>query len=969
MSPELHKRAGEIFELALDVAPQNVVVYLDEACQGDPALRAHVESMLRAERQIPGDFLAKPAMHAAAQAIAAQSSNEVATGTIFGNYRAGKQIGAGGMGTVYEALDLRLNRPVALKILPQLFGGDHDRVRRFEQEARAASLLNHPNIVSIYDANFDTSTGLHYIAIEFVQGETLRELARRAAGGALECKELVDIATQIASALSAAHQALIVHRDIKPENIMVRPDGIAKVLDFGLAKLLDEANPGGPPVSQTRYGAIAGTIHYLSPEQVMGRPLGPRSDLFSLGVVLYELATGVRPFQGPTDGAIFESILHTSPEPPAKIKPGIPDGLDRVILRLLEKDVELRFQTAGDLRSALKLLDRDSRTSHAPTESVSSPPALASTARRSWILPAAASALATAASLLLLWRMIPVAPDSHSRQPLAFERLTSDANEEIFPNLSADGSQFAYASAKSGNWDIYLQRTGGQTPINLTKDFPEKDSEPAISPDGQRIAFRSERDGGGIFVMEVTGENPRRVAGHGFYPAWSPDGKRLVACEADFSNPSRMRSVKGQLFVIDAEKGTERVLAKPDFGAQPSWSPDGRRIAYWGLPGASGQRDIFTVASDGRAAPVAVTADAPIDWNPVWSPDGRQLYFLSDRGGTMNIWRINVDPSSGAAQGEPQPVTAPALYVKHFSLAANGSSFVFVRAEQRVAAYASALNPATHDFAAPPLPLGDAATSIAGFSLSPDETKLVFDNLGDPQEDLWIMNADGSGRRRLTHDLFKDRDPSWSPDGKEIVFYSDRESKGYDIWAIRADGSGLRRLTRFDPPKAAMGPAFSHDGKRVLAFPLHGLPLSLDANARSATAAANLPGLEQMIDGYLVATNPPRDAGESDSWLGQSGFGDGNAIFRYRMRTGQVEQTGASGRIPVWLPGQKQFLFLRQDKILLFDLASRKERILHSATPNEIWNLRVSRDGLRVIFSVTLREGDIWLGRFAKPPA
>lgn len=168
MSPELHKRSGEIFELALDVAPENVEVFLDEACEGDAALRAHVESMLRAERQIPGDFLAKPAMHAAAQAIAAQSTHEVATGTIFGNYRAGKQIGAGGMGTVYEALDLRLNRPVALKILPQLFGGDHDRVRRFEQEARAASLLNHPNIVSIYDANFDTSTRVRDIEVKIM---------------------------------------------------------------------------------------------------------------------------------------------------------------------------------------------------------------------------------------------------------------------------------------------------------------------------------------------------------------------------------------------------------------------------------------------------------------------------------------------------------------------------------------------------------------------------------------------------------------------------------------------------------------------------------------------------------------------------------------------------------------------------------------------------------------------------------
>jgi eukaryotic-like serine/threonine-protein kinase len=380
LTPEKYGRAGELFDEIVGLPPERQEDYLDVACGSDTDLRDYIAELLRAEREAPESFLAQPAIQEAVNLIAeSAASNPPVTGTQLGAYVIGKQIGAGGMGTVYEAQDVRLNRKVAIKILPPPFLGDPDRIQRFRQEAHAASLLNHPNIVSIYDA--ELAQGRCYIATEFVEGTTLRQLA---AEGPMDLIALIEIGIQICSALGAAHQAGIVHRDIKPENVMLRPDGIIKVLDFGLAKLLDplSGEKGGPveishatKTMQTRPGSIAGTLQYLSPEQIMGKLATPRSDIFSLGVMLYELAAGVRPFAGPTEGVVFSNILNQTPPYPSSLRPSIPRELDEVIMRALEKDPELRFQTASDLRSALKLLRRGSQsgTSSAPSVAARAP--------------------------------------------------------------------------------------------------------------------------------------------------------------------------------------------------------------------------------------------------------------------------------------------------------------------------------------------------------------------------------------------------------------------------------------------------------------------------------------------------------------------------------------------------------------------------------------------------------------------
>ena len=354
MNPEEYQRAGELFDQLRQQPESEQMEVLAAACAGKPELRAQVLRLLAAEREADDDeFLQNRALEDAARLIRIESPNLPAPGTVVGNYRLDSRVGAGGMGVVYEAEDLRLGRRVAVKVLPDslTFGEGQERIRRFEREARATSSLNHPHIVSIYDAAFDK--GCYYIAMELVEGHTLRNMIA-GDSGFTDAKTVLDLVRQTASALSAAHQAGIVHRDIKPENIMVRPDGFVKVLDFGLAKLREPSSDPDAKQSdfRTRPGHVAGTIQYLSPEQVAGKPVDSRTDLFSLGVVAYELVTGVRPFDGPSDGSVYDAILNRAPKSPASIRPGVSREMDRLILRAIEKDPNRRFQTASDFRNA-----------------------------------------------------------------------------------------------------------------------------------------------------------------------------------------------------------------------------------------------------------------------------------------------------------------------------------------------------------------------------------------------------------------------------------------------------------------------------------------------------------------------------------------------------------------------------------------------------------------------------------------
>ncbi len=946
MTSEDYRRAGLLFDQMRELPQEERAARLDSACAGNPELRAQVLRLLNADREAAGgSFLERRAIEDAAQLLVSAGPPLPAPGTVIGNYRLGLRIGAGGMGVVYEAHDLRLDRRVALKILPLPFGGgDAELVRRFQREARAASMLNHPNIVSIFDADFQQ--GHYYIATEFVEGKTLGLLA---AEGRLERKALVEIAIQLCSALGAAHKTGIVHRDVKPDNVMLRPDGIVKVLDFGLAKLMESAKRPDPDL-RTRTGIVAGTPQYMSPEQVLGHPVGPQSDIFSAGVLLYQLATGKRPFDGPTEGAVLTAIVGQAPPRPSELGVPIDHELEALIMRALEKDPELRFQTANDMRASLRLLQR---------ASLDSVPALAlrpkaAGSRRVWRV-ALLAALGGMALMGLVGWLLRTSP---SPLPIRFERMTFGDGEAVYPNLSPDGNQFIYASSARGKWDIYLQRAGGSAEIDLTADSAADDKEPSLSRDGSRIAFRSERGGGGLFVMEATGENPRRVAARGHLPAWSPDGKSIVYCDDTFLMPNDRGAPGSRLHIIDLATNTPRELKTGD-AVQPNWSPHGQRIAYWGI-GGDGNREIYTVAASG-GAPVQVTHDPAVDWNPVWAPSGRELYFISDRGGTMNLWRVRIDERTGRTGGKPEPVTTPAVYVRFLSWSADGARFLYSQAQNRISLSSVEFDKTRLETVGKPVPAG-GNYNIGNFSLSPDQTKIVHDTVGDIHEDLWIVNVDGTGRHKLTSDSFRNRLPRWSPKGDEILYISTRTGK-FQEWLIHPDGSGLRQLTA---TSGTVNTGVWIDGGRRIVASLFGSGLALLSPEAPVpiTEPAVLPGLEPLSGfSYAFVSQP-----ENGLLLGHIAGNGENPIVLYSLAEKKLTRLGVRGSRPAWIPGSnnRYFVFFRDNACFLYDRQQKREKRLFSTGHNEMYFLQLNAAGTRIYFTETIRNADLWMGEMPR---
>jgi len=521
----------------------------------------------------------------------------LSAGTRLGYFEIVSTLGAGGMGVVYRARDTRLRRDVALKILPEIFASDPERLHRFQREAQAIAALNHPNVVTIYSV--EELRGIHFLTMELIEGKTLVDLIP---AGGLRLEALLTFALPLADAMSAAHQRVIVHRDLKPANIMVGADGRVKVLDFGLARLRQEAQASPDPSvvtteQLTAQQRVLGTPAYMSPEQAEGKAVDARSDIFSLGVMLYEMATGTRPFQGDSAFAIISSILKDAPTPLTQLRPDLPPDLDRIVRRCLAKEPMRRYQTALDVRNELEDLQRQ-----IASDALVSVPAPAPQRRprpgprRAIGVVAGLSVLAAAVSVIV-WRpfdYLTSAPPVRA----TFDQLTSQPGGELFASLSPDGRWVVYTGEGAGNRDIYLQSVSGQTPINLTADSPADDEQPAFSPDGERIAFRSSRESGGIFVMGRTGEAVRRVTREGFNPVWSPDGTELAYTTVPTELRPQNAEQRGQLMVVAVNGGEPRRLH--DRASLPSWSPRGRRIAFSGrLSGAEGTSNIRLNATAG----------------------------------------------------------------------------------------------------------------------------------------------------------------------------------------------------------------------------------------------------------------------------------------------------------------------------------------------------------------------------------
>jgi eukaryotic-like serine/threonine-protein kinase len=675
MTPERWQQVKQVFQSALERPTAERAAFLAQACLSDPNLKNEVAALLSAYEEA-GSEQADGALETVVTGMAAQMFAEQrvapAVGQRIGHYELIRQIGAGGMGEVYLAHDSQLARKVALKLLPAHVIQDRQRLERFKQEARAASALNHPNILTIYEIGEEA--GQPFIATEFIEGETLRA---RLAQAHLPLGQALDIAVQAATGLNAAHEAGIVHRDIKPENLMLRRDGYVKILDFGLAKLIKPQADGQENSIQvkTDEGVVLGTPRYMSPEQARGEKLDGRTDIFSLGAVLYEMLARHAPFEGATLGEVIVAILEREPPPLSNYAEGLPAELDQVMRKALRKAREERYPTAkeflGDLKAIKRRLEFESEHGQLAQASEKRRIPVAAGARQgvrtaemeantttcaesvfTGIRQHQRTAVLIAGGIIILagaWYLVArflsgkevvLTPPRNA----SFAQLTDQPGPEYFPSLSPDGKSLVYASHAAGNWDIYFQRVGGKNTVNLTRDSAADDTQPVFSPDGESIAFRSEREGGGLFVMGATGESVKRLSDFGFNPAWSPDGKEIVcAGESVVINPSVRWSANNQVWAVSITTGEKRLVMTE--GTQPNWSPNGHRIALCGRLLTGGRRDIWTVPAAG-GEPVEVTKDPAMDWNPVWSPDGKYLYFASDRGGSMNLWRVPIEERS-----------------------------------------------------------------------------------------------------------------------------------------------------------------------------------------------------------------------------------------------------------------------------------------------------------------------------------
>jgi len=954
-------RVDALFDAALDRPAEEREAWLAGECAGDDELRRKVlrllalatgEGGLEPEGAMEGPVWAQVAedLHSTAD-----HASDLAEGRAIGPYRVVGLIGSGGMGRVYEAEDPRLGRRVALKVLhPER--DDAERRRRFEREARAIASLSHPSIVHVYA--IDEADGLIYIAMERVAGRTLGELIP---ADGMPLAQILDLAVPLADALAAAHASGVVHRDLKPANVMVDPEGRVKVLDFGLAKWVRGGDVLASAVSDvTREGRVVGTVSHMSPEQAEGREIDHRTDLFALGVTLFEMCTGRLPFPGSSAASVITAIIRDTPPPVTELNPRLPEELARLVKRLLAKDPERRCQSAADVRSELAEL-RDRLVSGELR-------ALSRRRARGPLWAAALVAVAAFATALFLSR--DGGRGSAAALQGSFDVLTTGVGPELGPSLSPDGRFVVYSARPAGNWDVFLLRVGGERPMSLTGDSESDDLQPVFSPDGEQVAFRSARSGGGLFLMGATGESVRRLADFGWNPSWSPDGREVAFATLPVFHSPFDRPAKSELWAVEVASGRTRRISPGD-AVQPSWSPGGHRIAYWGLPDGSSQRDIWTVPARG-GEPVAVTRDEAVDWNPVWSPDGAWLYFSSNRGGSMNLWRVAIDERSGAVTGEPERVTTPATYAHDLAFSRDGNRLVYVSTLVEQELLRIPFDPATGRNTGPAEPVIRDLRGASFPQVSPDGRWLVYTR-SQQQEDVVLSTLDGGEQRTLTDDPARDRFARWSPDGERVAFYSDRDG-GYEVWIVDRDGSGLRRVTHDPEQGSARFGIWSPDGKRLLFSRRQVTGLIVDPETGpDAPTIDELPPLDPDGGDFFVAMAWSPD-GRRIAGTVRAPDGRRAGIVLFDLETRRYERLLDYGVWPSWLPDGRRLLFHAAprsdassgdgyppgDHLFVVDRETREVAELVGEPGASLDEATVSFDGRWIVCVRTSVRADIW---------
>ncbi len=788
---------------------------------------------------------------------------------------------------------------------------------------------------------------------ELVDGETLRA---RIEAGPMPQRRAVGYALQIARGIAAAHARGIVHRDLKPENVMVTRDDQVKILDFGLAKSVGD-DAGEPEMTRggltTNVGTVLGTFGYMAPEQVRGLAVDHRADMFSFGAVLYEMLSGVRAFKGETAADTMTAILTKDPPDLDTTAVAISGGLERIVRRCLEKTPELRFQSANDLAFALETLSGVSSSSTLASPVVSSSPP-AQRRAMSW-LPWSIAALAVAAAGGS-WLLRPAA-SAPERPWSEFTRVSELAGEEKAPTLSPDGSTVAYAVRVNGSWDIHAQRVGGRNATPIASDPRRNEGGPAYSPDGSSLAFHEADDDGGIFVAGATGESERRVTSSGFDPAWSPDQTQIAFGTEEIIDPAS-RQGTSTLYVVAATGGAPRKIVDGD-AVQPSWSPSGRHIVYW--TNLQGQRDIAVTAVEGGSAQL-LTKDAALDWAPAWSPDGRYIYFSSDRGGAMNLWRIPVDPSTGKAQGAPEPVTTGVQAAASSPRFSNdGSRLVF---KSRVAA----VNPVAIPFdpvttrAGVPFVLDTRNSIRIPSDVSADGKLIAYFSIGDRQEDLFLSSPAGP-MRRVTDDGARDRAPVFTPDGRSLLFYSNRDGS-WAAWMVDLDGGNLRQVAK--PASGLIYPIISPTGETIVfgadSTQAGGYTIKLGAGPGSAPTAL----ATTLPDGRDLAVSSWSPDGLRLVGYLQSKFGRPSGVAVYDLSSKTTTAVSDDTCYGVrWLADSRRVMYFTKDgtELVVLDTVSRKRSVVDVRLPAPSIDdfFAISPDNKMIYYGAARAEADVWI--------
>jgi Tol biopolymer transport system component/predicted Ser/Thr protein kinase len=725
-------------------------------------------------------------------------------GKTLGHYQITEKLGEGGMGVVYKAHDTHLDRFVAIKVLPAEKVADSDRKRRFVQEAKAASALNHPNIIHVYD--IDQADDTDFIAMEYVEGRTLAQLIPRRG---MQLGEALRHAVQIANALARAHGAGIVHRDLKPSNIMVDEHGLVKVLDFGLAKLVEpedsnEADSTRTLQPQTQESTIVGTAAYMSPEQAEGKKVDARSDIFSFGSVLYEMVTGRRAFRGASVISTLSAILHLDPKPVAETVAGAPLELQRIIARCLRKGPERRFQSIADVSVVLEELRDDLQAGVLATDDVL--PKAVSRPRASigkrWLLAAALVMAGVAAGFWMTRQKPPFAAP-------VLTRLTFDSGLTFEPALSPDGKLVAYASDRSGdgNLDIWVQQVAGGAAIRLTHDEAD-DREPAFSPDGGNIAFRSERDGGGIYVVPAIGGNERLIAPNGRTPRFSPDGQLIAYWIGNAVSIDTFAPCCGKIFVVPSTGAPPRQL-RPEFldCRHPTWTPDGKHVLFVGSRYREDtDTDWWVTPIEGGevVATGAYAAFGPLGflrrYSPYVSPSmwlGDHVIFSVPLGDTTNLWRIPISSNNWRVTGVPEKVTFGTGLEVQPSIAAQGAGgacVAFANVTSHIHVWSLPADPSR------PQTTGDLkqlTTSVDDRqpSLSADGRKLVFCSNRTGNTDVWVKDLSNDREIALTATPMNEDSPKVTLDGRKVAYNTaDQQGSLVHVDVVPAGGGVPERV-------------------------------------------------------------------------------------------------------------------------------------------------------------------------------